>query len=75
MHLAFTYPSRVDVRWFWAVAVDAMFVAMVFWGLSGILMWWQMKNQRRWGIATLLVSALVATALAAGMHDILALQV
>jgi hypothetical protein len=75
MHLAFTYPARIDVRWFWAMAVDVMFIAMVFWGLSGILMWWQMKNQRRWGVATLFLSAAVATALAAGMHEILALQI
>ncbi len=49
LHLAFTYPSKVDARWFWAVVVDAMFVAMVFWAASGLLMWWQMKKLRRWG--------------------------
>jgi hypothetical protein len=74
LHLAFTYPSRRDARWFWAVAVDAMFVAMVFWGISGILMWWQMKKLRNWGILTLIVSAAVAAALAAGMHEVLALR-
>jgi hypothetical protein len=74
MHLAFTYPSRVDARWFWAVAVDAMFIAMVFWGISGILMWWQIKKLRAWGIATLCASVAVATALAVGMHEILALR-
>ena len=57
MHLAFTYPSRLDARWFWAVAVDAMVVSMVFWGFSGLLMWWQMKKLRWSGAATLLVSA------------------
>jgi hypothetical protein len=75
MHLAFTYPSRLDVRWFWAVAVDAMFVAMVFWGISGLLMWWQMKKLRGWGLATLIVSVAIATALGVGMHEMLALRV
>jgi hypothetical protein len=75
MHLAFSYPSRFGVRWFWAVAVDAMFVAMVFWGLSGLLMWWQMKALRRWGIVTLVLSALVAAALGVGMHEVLASRV
>ena len=75
LHLAFTYPSRTDVRWFWAVAVDAMFVSMVFWGVSGLLMWWQMKKLRSWGVATLIVSAAVATAIAIGMHGVLASRV
>ena len=72
LHLAFTYPARVDARWFWAVAVDVMFVAMVFWGSSGLLMWWQMKKLRGWGLVTLIVSAAVATLMAVGMHDVLA---
>ena len=72
MHLAYTYPSRVDARWFWAIAVDAMFVSMVFWGLSGLLMWWQMKKLRGWGVVLLALSAAAATALAIGMHAALA---
>jgi hypothetical protein len=75
MHLAFTYPSHVDIRWFWAVAVDSMFVAMLFWGLSGLLMWWQMKKLRLWGIVTLILSAATATVLAVGMHAALASRV
>jgi hypothetical protein len=72
LHLAFAYPSRVNARWFWAVAVDAMFVAMVFWGCSGLLMWWQMKKLRRWGAVILIVSVAVAAAMAVGMHEVLA---
>ena len=52
-----------------------MFVAMVFWGASGILMWWQLKKLRAWGLVTLIASAAVATALAVGMHEVLALRV
>jgi hypothetical protein len=69
MHLAFTYPSRVETRWFWAVAVDAMAVAMVFWGTSGLLMWWQLKRLRRWGLVALISSAAFATLMAIGMHE------
>jgi hypothetical protein len=72
LHLSFTYPSRIDARWFWAIAVDAMFVAMVFWGVSGLLMWWQIKKLRAWGLVILALSILVATAMAAGMHAVLA---
>jgi hypothetical protein len=72
LHLARGYPARVDPRWFWAVVVDAMFVMMIFWALSGILMWWQLRSLRRSGIAVLAVSIAVATAMAIGMHEMLA---
>jgi hypothetical protein len=34
-----------------AVSVDAVIVAMVFWALSGIWMWWEMRATRLWGLA------------------------
>jgi hypothetical protein len=75
LHLSFAYPSRVDARWFWAIAVDAMFVAMVFWGVSGLLMWWQIKKLRAWGTIVLIASIVIATAMVVGMHQVLAVQV
>lgn len=68
LHLAHGFPGSVSSRWFWAIAVDAMFVSMIFWGLSGLLMFWQIKAVRRWGIVVLLVSATIAVALCLGMH-------
>jgi hypothetical protein len=75
LHLSFTYPSRLDTRWFWAVAIDLLCVAMVFWGASGLLMWWQLKKLRGWGAATLALSLAVASAMAIGMHAVLASRV
>lgn len=34
-----------------AVSVDAVIVAMVFWALSGLWMWWEMRATRWWGLA------------------------
>jgi hypothetical protein len=34
-----------------AVSVDAVVIAMVFWALSGLWMWWEMRATRLWGIA------------------------
>lgn len=34
-----------------AVSVDAVIVAMVFWALSGLWMWWEMRTTRGWGLA------------------------
>jgi hypothetical protein len=32
-----------------AVTVDLVIVAMVFWALSGLWMWWEMRVTRLWG--------------------------
>ena len=37
----------------WAVSVDLFIVAMVFWVLSGLWMWWEMKVTRRIGLTSL----------------------
>jgi len=34
-----------------AVSVDAVIIAMVFWALSGLWMWWEMRATRWWGLA------------------------
>ena len=33
----------------WAFSVDLVIVAMVFWVLSGLWMWWEMRLTRLWG--------------------------
>lgn len=35
----------------WAFIVDLFIVAMVFWVVSGFILWWQMKATRRVGLA------------------------
>ena len=68
LHMAHGYPVEKNSRWFWAIAVDLMFASMVFWGLSGVVMWWQIKRTRRIGFIVILLSAGAATWLAFGMH-------
>ena len=34
-----------------AISVDAVIVALVFWALSGLWMWWEMRATRWWGVA------------------------
>ena len=41
----------------WAVSVDAVIAAMVFWALSGLWMWWEMKATRRLGALAFLGGA------------------
>lgn len=71
LHTAHGYPmSSTSAKWFWAIIVDSMAFIMIYWGISGLLMWWQIKATRRWGIAVLSLSAGVAIYLAVGMHGV-----
>lgn len=72
LHTSRGYPAERNARWFWAIAVDAMFATMTFWGLSGLFMWWQLKRTRLLGALCLLASGVAATWLAIGMHAQLA---
>lgn len=40
-----------------AMSVDAVIVAMVFWALSGLWMWWEMRATRWWGLACAVTGA------------------
>jgi hypothetical protein len=68
LHTAHGYPGEQNARWFWAVIVDVMAGVMCFWGLSGLLMWWQIKATRTIGAVVLMLSATAATALGFAMH-------
>ncbi len=51
----FQYPYlRDDV---WAATVDLVIAAMIFWALSGLWMWWEMKVTRAWGAVFALAGA------------------
>ncbi|MEM6690796.1 MAG: hypothetical protein AAF664_15285 [Planctomycetota bacterium] len=69
MHLARMYTPQFDVRWFWALVVDLMFASMVFWGISGLAMWFQNRRTRTTGGAVLLASIIFSSFMVIGMHD------
>jgi len=69
LHLAHGYPGDANARWYWAVIVDAMAFVMVFWGLTGLIMWWQIKATRRAGAVVLTLSAVAAVSLGFAMHS------
>jgi hypothetical protein len=69
LHLARRYSPGFDIRWVWALLVDTMFVSMVFWGCSGLMMWWQIKRTRLVGGGVLLASMIFAGVMAMGMHE------
>ena len=66
LHTAHGSPGYVGVRWFWARIVDVMGLAMLAWGVTGLLMWWQIRPTRRvggialgLGMGTMLVMAVL----------------
>ncbi len=69
LHLSRTYSPGIGVRWIWALLVDAMFLSMVFWGVSGLMMWWQVKRTRFTGAGVLFASIAFASMMGFGMHD------
>ena len=72
LHTAHGYPGETNARWGWAVIVDVMAAVMVFWGLSGLVMWWQIKATRIAGAVTLVLSAIAAATLGVLMYAAMA---
>lgn len=73
MHLSHRYPSEWNTKWLWALGVDAMALTLCFWGLSGLVMWWQIKATRRAGGIVLFVSLIAAITLGLSMYSVLAM--
>jgi hypothetical protein len=68
LHVAHGYPGETNARWFWAVIVDAMAAALCLWGLSGLIMWWQLRATRKLGLVVLALSTVAATTLSVIAH-------
>jgi hypothetical protein len=53
MHRRRGYDQPYALEDTWALSVDVAVVTMVFWGLSGIWLWWELKATRLWGAVAL----------------------
>lgn len=53
------YATGYRLDTIWAVSVDLVIVAMVFWVASGIWMWWEMKVTRRLGLSALVLGVAI----------------
>jgi hypothetical protein len=42
-----------------AVSVDVVIVAMVFWAMSGLWMWWEMRATRMWGLVSIAAGVVI----------------
>lgn len=53
LHKTHHYPVDLGVTWFWALFADMTGLMIVFWALSGLFMWWQMKPSRVMGVGAI----------------------
>jgi hypothetical protein len=49
LHRRRGYQSGYALENTWSFSVDTVIFAIVFWVLSGLWLWWEMKLTRRWG--------------------------
>ncbi|MBC04469.1 MAG: hypothetical protein CMJ34_14380 [Phycisphaerae bacterium] len=68
LHVSRGYPEDVGVRSFWGGIVDVTAFLMIFWAISGVVMWWQMRPLRNAGMMALGGGVLMAGLLAWGMY-------
>jgi hypothetical protein len=71
LHLSRGYPGALTTKWYWAVGVDAIALALCFWAISGLLMWWQIKATRKLGVILVCASSIIAAILGFSMHGLL----
>lgn len=69
LHKTHHYPDRVGGRWFWVLVADITALTLVFWGVSGLLMWWQLKPTRVLGVLGLSFAAGLAFIIFSGALD------
>lgn len=66
LHKTHHYPDHVGARFFWVLLADGLALTMVFWGISGLIMWWQIKPTRVLGVLAVSVAAVVAAVIFSG---------
>jgi hypothetical protein len=54
MHARGGFEQEGFLQWSWSIVVDIVCVAMIVWIASGLVMWWGLPGQRRWGWAAIL---------------------
>ena len=50
MHRRRGYQNPYALEDTWAFSVDVTVLVMIFWSLSGIWLWWELRSTRLWGI-------------------------
>lgn len=54
MHARGGFEQEGFLQLSWSIVVDIVCVSMIVWIASGLVMWWQLPGQRRWGWVAIL---------------------
>lgn len=60
LHKTHHYPHRINSKWVWVLMADLCALAIVIWGITGLVLAWQLKNLRKLCIGLLIVSLIAA---------------
>lgn len=66
LHTTHHFTSTVGARWFWALFEDLLGLAMTIWGVSGLVMWWQLKRTRVVGLVMFVLAIGIAACVMVG---------
>lgn len=69
LHKTHHYPDTFGARWLWSVIGDITAISLVIWGLTGLIMWWQIKPSRVLGALSIFGAAIVAFFIFSGTLD------
>lgn len=69
LHTTHKYVPGPWYRWTWLLLANAVATALVFWVLSGVVMWWQHKPARGAGLIVIVVTATLFTVVLIGMRS------
>src|SRR5690606_16230299 len=56
LHQHHHFPGHVGATFWWALFADLTGLTLALWACTGIVMWWQMKQTRLLGIASIAVA-------------------
>lgn len=71
LHTLHHYPKSFGWAFVWAVVVDLSALLLCFWAITGIVMWFQMKNVRHSGVVVLILAALATAFLGTAVYSII----
>ncbi len=66
LHQLKMYPDQIGTRWLWTLLADATAFTLIFWAVSGLIMWLQIRPTRLLGIAGLSIATGIAWLAIAG---------
>lgn len=58
MHARGGFEQEGFLQWSWSIVVDIVCLSMIVWIASGLVMWWELPGQRRWGWVAILAGTI-----------------